>query len=125
MSLLVHEFRHIYRLLNFYTYSRRGVRRSLAAIQLFAVTTLLVSTTIYWAVVVLQLLNNLFSDPDEVFAGKHEDDTSLRAQCIGTAMLTVNVRHPLDCALTLSVVIRAELLADSVISFCCAYGRSS
>ncbi|PIL25600.1 hypothetical protein GSI_11348 [Ganoderma sinense ZZ0214-1] len=75
----------------FGTICRRGVRRSLAAIQLFAVTALLVSTTIYWAVVVLQLLNNLFSDPDAVVDTGHKHDSSLRAQCIGTAMLTVNI----------------------------------
>ncbi|KAM5536738.1 hypothetical protein V8D89_009577 [Ganoderma adspersum] len=76
--------------LSVYLLLRRGVRRSLTAIQLFAVTALLVSTTIYWAVVVLQLLNTLVSDPDAATAVSHKD-AILRPQCVGTAMLTVNI----------------------------------
>ena len=69
------------------------MRRSLTAIQLFAVTALLVSTTIYWAVVVLQLLNSLVGDPTAADAVSPKDAIS-RTQCVGTAMLTVNVRTP-------------------------------
>ncbi|KAM5537028.1 hypothetical protein V8D89_009357 [Ganoderma adspersum] len=76
--------------LSVYLLLRRGVRRSLTAIQLFAVTALLVSTTIYWAVVVLQLLNSLVADPDAATAVSHKD-AILRPQCVGTAMLTVNI----------------------------------
>ena len=73
---------------------RKGVRRSLSAIQLFAVTALFVSTTIHWAVVVLHRLSGLLHDPNDTAFIAHKTSTgSLRPQCVGTATLTVNVRH--------------------------------
>lgn len=71
--------------------SRRGIRRPLSAIQAFAVTALLMSTTIHWAVVVLQRFGSLLIHPnmgDATFwAG------FVVEQCVGTATLTINVRH--------------------------------
>ena len=69
---------------------RRGIRRPLAAIQAFAVTTLLMSTTIHWAVVVLQRFGSVLVNPGMdmgTFWGQF-----VAEQCVGTATLTINVR---------------------------------
>ena len=72
--------------------SRRGVRRRpLTAIQLFAVTALLVSTTTHWAVVVLQRFGGLLSHPATVTVLSNKE-AFLPEECVGTATLTVNVR---------------------------------
>nr|VWO97899.1 Cytochrome P450 monooxygenase AKT7 (EC (AK-toxin biosynthesis protein 7) [Ganoderma boninense] len=78
-------------ILSVYLLLRSGVRRSLVAIQLFAVSALLLSTTIYWAAVALQVVNSLETDPNEIVNVGHHKDASLGPQCAGTAMLTVNI----------------------------------
>ncbi|KAM5537029.1 hypothetical protein V8D89_009358 [Ganoderma adspersum] len=71
---------------------RKGVRRSLGAIQLFAVTALFVSTTIHWAVAVLHRLSALLHDPNDAAGVAHKvASQALRPQCVGTATLTVNI----------------------------------
>ncbi|KAI1787241.1 hypothetical protein LXA43DRAFT_1166250 [Ganoderma leucocontextum] len=73
-----------------YVLLRRGTfRRLLSAIQLFAVTALLVSTTTHWAVVVLQRFGSVLAHPNTtVEANKH---AFLPEQCVGTATLTINI----------------------------------
>ncbi|KAM5536737.1 hypothetical protein V8D89_009576 [Ganoderma adspersum] len=72
-----------------YLLLRRGIRRPLSAIQVFAVTTLLMSTTIHWAVVVLQRFGSVLVNPGM------DTGTFWRQfvveQCVGTATLTINI----------------------------------
>ncbi|PIL25599.1 hypothetical protein GSI_11347 [Ganoderma sinense ZZ0214-1] len=74
-----------------YLLLRRGVRRRpLTAIQLFAVTALLVSTTTHWAVVVLERFGGLLSHPATVTVLSNKE-AFLPEECVGTATLTVNL----------------------------------
>ncbi|PIL25601.1 hypothetical protein GSI_11349 [Ganoderma sinense ZZ0214-1] len=72
-----------------YLLFRRGIRRPLSAIQVFAVTVLLMSTTIHWAVVVLHRFGSLLVNPgmdNETFYGQFAVE-----ECVGTATLTINI----------------------------------
>ena len=79
--------------------SRRGVRRPLSAIQLFAVTALVVSTTTNWTIAVLQLFGGLLSHPDTVTPLSNRK-AFLPQECVGTATLTINVRRHLATLIT-------------------------
>ena len=81
--------------------SRRGVRRPLSAIQLFAVTALVVSTTTNWTIAVLQRFGGLLSHPDTVTPLSNRK-AFLPQECVGTATLTVNVRRCTALATTTS-----------------------
>ena len=76
------------------TTSRRGVHRPLSAIQLFAITALMVSTTTHWAIVVLQRFGGLLSHPGSVTVCSNRK-AFLPQECVGTATLTINVRRHL------------------------------
>ncbi|KAM5537030.1 hypothetical protein V8D89_009359 [Ganoderma adspersum] len=73
-----------------YLLLRRGVHRPLSAIQLFAITALMVSTTTHWAIVVLQRFGSLLSHPGSV-TFESVKKAFLLQDCVGTATLTINL----------------------------------